>query len=117
MSFVIVTPDALAAASSGLSSIDAAIKAASAAVKVPTTQLLSAAEDEVSAAIAALFRAQGQGYQTLSAQAAEFQTRFIQALSARTSLGRRPPSRRYRSCSRRCSTRSTRRLRRCWAVR
>jgi len=46
-----------------------------------TTGVLAAAEDEVSVAIAALFSAHGQGYQALSAQAAAFHGRFVQALT------------------------------------
>jgi hypothetical protein len=43
--------------------------------------VLAAAEDEVSAAIAAVFSAHGEGFQALGAQAAAFQEQFVQALS------------------------------------
>jgi triacylglycerol lipase len=49
-----------------------------------TTGVLAAAEDEVSAAIAAMFSAHGQGYQALSSQAAAFHERFVQALTGAT---------------------------------
>ena len=39
-------------------------------------------EDEVSAVIAAVFSAHGQGFQALSAQAAAFHTQFVQALTS-----------------------------------
>lgn len=48
----------------------------------PTTQVLAAAADEVSAAIAELFGAHGQEFQALSAQASAFHDRFVRALSA-----------------------------------
>jgi hypothetical protein len=45
-----------------------------------TTGFVAAAEDEVSAAIATLFAAHGQQYQTLSDQAAQFHQQFISQL-------------------------------------
>ena len=47
-----------------------------------TTGVLAAAEDEVSAAIAAVFSAHGQGFQALGAQAAAFHAQFVQALKS-----------------------------------
>ena len=44
--------------------------------------MIAAAEDEVSAAIAAVFSAHGQGFQALSAQAAAFHAQFVQALKS-----------------------------------
>ncbi len=72
MSFVFAAPDAMAAAASDVAGIGSAIGAANAAAAAHTTGVLAAAEDEVSAAIAALFSAHGQGFQALSAQAAAF---------------------------------------------
>ncbi len=46
-----------------------------------TTQVLAAAHDEVSTAIAALFGSHGQHYQAISAQVAAYQQRFVLALS------------------------------------
>jgi hypothetical protein len=77
MSFVIVGPEALAAAASDLTSLGSTIGAANAAAAAQTTTVLAAAEDEVSAAIAALFGAHGQAYQSLSVQAAAFQQQFV----------------------------------------
>ena len=48
----------------------------------PTTGVLAPAEDEVSAAIAAMFSAHGQGFQALSARAAAFHDQFVQTLTA-----------------------------------
>ncbi len=50
----------------------------------PDYGVLAAAEDEVSAVIAAVFSAHGQGFQALTAQAAAFHTQFVQALTSAT---------------------------------
>ncbi|WP_152325006.1 PE family protein, partial [Mycobacterium tuberculosis] len=47
-----------------------------------TTGIVAAAQDEVSAAIAALFSAHGRAYQVASAQAAAVHAQFVEALSA-----------------------------------
>jgi PE family len=54
-SFVIAAPEAFAAASSNLNGIGSALSAANAAAATSTTQMLPAAGDEVSAAVARLF--------------------------------------------------------------
>lgn len=82
VSFVIAEPELLAATATHLSSLRTTLVAANAAAAVPTTGLLAAADDEVSVAIAAGFRAYGQAYQALSAQAADVHARFVQALAA-----------------------------------
>src|SRR6185437_3267096 len=82
MSFLSVAPEMVAAASSDLARIGSSVSAANAAAAGSTTTLLSAGADEVSAAIAALFGAQGQEYQAISAQVAAFHERFVQTLSA-----------------------------------
>ncbi len=81
MSFVIAAPDLVAMATEDLAGIGASLTAANAAAAVPTSGLLAAAGDEVSAAIAALFSSHGQQYQAMSAQAAAFHARFVQALA------------------------------------
>lgn len=82
MSFVIASPEALLAAATDLAAIRSTIRAANAAAAVPTTGALAPAADEVSAGIAALFGAQAQSYQAVSAQAAAFHDRFVQLLNA-----------------------------------
>lgn len=67
MSFVSVAPEIVVAAATDLAGIGSAISAANAAAAAPTTAVLAAGADEVSAAIAALFGAHGQAYQTVSA--------------------------------------------------
>ncbi|WP_237046554.1 PE family protein, partial [Mycobacterium tuberculosis] len=81
MSFVIAAPEALVAVASDLAGIGSALAEANAAALAPTTALLAAGADEVSAAIAALFGAHGQAYQTVSAQASAFHAQFVQALT------------------------------------
>jgi hypothetical protein len=82
MSYLIATPDALLAAASELTGVGSLVEVANAAAAVPTTGLLAAAGDEISAAIAAMFDSHAVEYQAVSAQAAAFQNRFLAALSA-----------------------------------
>ncbi len=51
------------------------------AAAIPTTEVMAAAADEVSGAIAALFGANAQEYQAAAAQAATFHEQFVRALS------------------------------------
>src|ERR1700757_1002494 len=81
MSFVVAGPGGLGTAATDLANIGSTISAANSAAATQTTGVLAAAEDEVSAAIAALFSAHGQGFQALGAQAAAFHDQFVQALS------------------------------------
>src|SRR6202167_449386 len=80
-SFVNVIPEAMATASSDLTGIGRVISEANTAAAVPTTQVLAAGDDEVSAAIASLFSSHGQDFQALSAQVSSFHTEFVQTLS------------------------------------
>ena len=82
MSYLVAAPEFLASAATDLSDIGSAMTAANAAAAAPTTGVLAAAEDEVSAAIAAVFSAHGQGFQALSVQAAAFHDQFVQTLTA-----------------------------------
>ena len=81
MSFLTALPEALSSAAKDLTNIGSTLNVANTAAKLPTTWILAAAEDEVSAAIAALFSEHGAGFQAVSAQAAEFHEQFVQALS------------------------------------
>ncbi|BBX99308.1 hypothetical protein MLAC_46020 [Mycobacterium lacus] len=82
MSFLNVAPDFVAAAASDLAGIGTAISDANVAAAAPTTAIAAAGADEISAAIATLFGTHAQHYQALSAQAAAFHDRFVQALTA-----------------------------------
>lgn len=75
-------PEALVSTAANVESIGSAIRTAGANAAGPTTGLLAAAEDEVSAAVANLFGAYGQEYQAAVAQAAAFHAEFTQALAA-----------------------------------
>lgn len=82
MSFVVVSPDVVAAAARDAARIRSAVEAANAAAVSQTTSVVVAARDEVSAAIAALFGSYGRQYQQLGAQAAAFHEQIVAALSA-----------------------------------
>ncbi len=82
MTSLIAQPQWMAAAAADVADIDSAITAAKAAAAGPTTGLLAAAQDEVSAATAALFHGFGQEYQALLGQAAAFHGQFATALAA-----------------------------------
>ncbi len=81
MSFVSVMPAVVGASASQLARIGAALGDANAVAAAPTTGVLAAAEDEVSAAIAALFSSHGQQFQALNAQAAALHSQFVQTMS------------------------------------
>jgi triacylglycerol lipase len=81
VSYVVALPEMMSAAATDVASIGSVVATANQGVAGATTGVLVAAEDEVSAEIAALFSAHGQGYQALSAQAAAFHERFVQALT------------------------------------
>ncbi|MCV7198798.1 PE family protein [Mycobacterium angelicum] len=82
MSFVTVVPDFVGQAAGQLENVGSALNAASAAAAAPTTGLLAAAGDEVSAAIASLFSSHAQEFQAVNAQAAAFQSQFTNLLNA-----------------------------------
>jgi PE-PPE domain/PE family len=82
MSYVIAAPEIMTLAATDLADIGSVLTAAKAAAAAPTTGIVVAAQDEVSAAIAAAFSAHGQGFQALGAQAAAFHEQFVQVLAA-----------------------------------
>lgn len=81
MSYMLATPDMLAATAADVAGIGSSLRAANAAAATPTTAVVAAAGDEVSAAIASLFSGQAQQFQSLSAQAAAFHAQFTQLLT------------------------------------
>ncbi|MDI3314992.1 MAG: PE domain-containing protein [Mycobacterium sp.] len=81
MSFVTTVPEALAAAASQLEAIGTSMATENAAIAVPTTGVVPAAADEVSALQAGIFSAYGQLYQTFSAQAQAIHQQFVSTLS------------------------------------
>ncbi|MGA9361458.1 MAG: PE family protein, partial [Mycobacterium sp.] len=82
MSYVIAAPEMMTSAAMDLAGLGSMLSEAHAVAAVPTTGILAAAEDEVSAAIASLFSGHAQAYQALGAQAAAFHDQFVQALTA-----------------------------------
>lgn len=80
MSFVTTQPEALAAAAGSLQTIGSTLNAQNAAAAAPTTVVVPAAADEVSALTAAQFSAHAQMYQAVSAQAAAIHEMFVNTL-------------------------------------
>ncbi|OBI47539.1 PE family protein [Mycobacterium kyorinense] len=82
MSFVTTQPEALMAAAGNLQGIGAAMAAQNAAVAAPTTGVIPAAADEVSALTAAQFAAHATLYQAVSTQATAIHEMFVHTLGA-----------------------------------
>ena len=82
MSFVVAVPDLVQGAAQDLAGIQASLAEAAATVSAPTTGVVPAAADEVSAAIAAMFGNFGQEFQSLSAQAQAFHAEFVGLMNA-----------------------------------
>ena len=85
MSFVTTLPAMLASAAGELQSIGAVVAAGNTAAAAPTTGVVPAAADEVSALTAAQFAAHGVLYQEVSAQATAIHELFVSTLA--TSAG------------------------------
>ena len=85
MSCVTPHPEALTAAAANLAGIGSAVAAQNAAAAGPTTGVVPAAADEVSALTAAQFAVHAQLYQAVSAQAAAIHDMFVNTLG--TSAG------------------------------
>ena len=82
MTYVLTQPQAMAAAAADAAGIDSVINEASAAAAGPTTHVLAAAADEVSAPIATLFNSYAQEYHAIIRQAGAFHNEFAQLLAA-----------------------------------
>jgi hypothetical protein len=82
MSYVIALPTMLASAAGELQSIGAVVAAGNTAAAAPTTGVVPAAADEVSALTAAHFAVHGVLYQELSAQATAIHELFVTTLGA-----------------------------------
>ena len=80
MSFVTTQPEALSAAATSLTGIGTTMSAQNAAVAAPTTGVIPAAADEVSALTATQFAVHAQMYQTVSAQAEAIHQLFVSTL-------------------------------------
>ena len=82
MSFVTTQPEALLYAAGKLQTLGSAMAAESAAAASPTTGIIPAAADEVSALQAAIFAAYGSLYQSVNAQATAIHELFVNTLGA-----------------------------------
>ena len=82
MSFVTVQPETLLAAAANLQSIGASVDTHNAAAAAPTTGVVPAAADEVSALTAAQFASHAQTYQAVNAQASAMHEMLVTILRA-----------------------------------
>jgi hypothetical protein len=82
MSFVNTQPAMMAAAAGNLQSIGSAMNAANAVATSPTTGVVPAAADAVSALTAVQFATHAQIYQAVSTQAAALHQMFVTNLAA-----------------------------------
>ncbi len=85
MSFVTTQPETLSAAAGNLQGIGASMAAQNEAAAGPTTAVVPAAADEVSALTAAQFATHAQLYQAVGAQASAIHDMFVATLG--TSAG------------------------------
>ena len=81
MSFVTTQPELLGTAAGTLQGIGSEMTAGNTAAAAPTTGVIPAAADEVSALTAAQFAAHAQMYQAVSAQAAAIHEMFVNTLN------------------------------------
>ncbi|BBZ51761.1 PE family protein [Mycobacterium heidelbergense] len=77
-----VTPAALASAGQGVHAIGRTLGEANAQANAPTSTMVPAAADQVSAGIATIFNGYGAIWQDIAAQAAAWQAQFAQLLGA-----------------------------------
>jgi PE family protein len=82
MSFVTTEPATLAASAGSLAGIGSAMSAGNAVAAAPTTGVVPAAADEVSAMTALQFGAHAATYQSVAAQAAAIHEQFVATLVA-----------------------------------
>jgi hypothetical protein len=81
MSFVSIVPEIMSAAAENLQSVGSAVSAENAAALAPTTGLIPAAADHVSALTAMQFAAHAEMYQAVSAQAAAIHQMLVTVLA------------------------------------
>jgi hypothetical protein len=81
MSFVSTIPEILSAAADNLQSVGWRLQTQNTAALVPTTGLIPAASDQVSALTAMQFAGHARAYQAVSAQAAAIHQMFVTMLA------------------------------------
>ncbi len=82
MSFITTQPETMAAAANALQGIGSVMVTQNAVAALPTTAVIPAAADDVSALTATQFVAHAQLYQVISAQAAAMHDLFVSTLGA-----------------------------------
>lgn len=82
MSYVIAASQLVHHAAHELAGIGTSLADAAATVAGPTTGIAAAAQDEISVAIAALFRDLGREFQAVSAQTQSFHAEFVDSINA-----------------------------------
>lgn len=82
MSYVMASPDLIAAAAKDVADIGSTVNAAHMAAAASTVAVAPAAADEVSAGIAQLFSGVGEEFHYLAGQAAAFHAQFVQHLTS-----------------------------------
>ena len=82
MTHVLVDPPLIASAATDIDDIVSTLGTANFTAAAPTSGLLAAAGDEVSAAIANLFGAYGREYQAVIGQVEQFHAEFHRTLAA-----------------------------------
>lgn len=82
MSYVMATPEIMAAAATDLAAIGSSLRAAHLAAAAPTVGVIPAAADEVSAAVSQVFSQAAQSFQGLVGRASTFGEQFAQQLTA-----------------------------------
>jgi hypothetical protein len=80
MSYVSTQPEALSATAASLAGIGVTMSAQNSAAAAPTTGLVPAAADQVSALAAAQFAVHAQMYQAISAQAEAIHQQLVSTL-------------------------------------
>ncbi len=81
MSFVIAAPSLVESAATDLAGIRSSLAEAASTAAFPTTGIASAAQDEVSIAVATLFGNVGQEFQALNASAQMFHAQFVELMN------------------------------------
>ncbi len=82
MSYVLTVPDAVSAAAADLEAIGSTIRGAGLVAAGPTSGVVAAAGDEVSAAIASVFATYGREYRAAMNRATAFHAAFTKTLAA-----------------------------------
>jgi len=82
MSYVLASPDLIAAAAADVAALGSTVNAAHMAAAASTVAVVPAASDEVSTGVAQLFSGVGQEFHHLAGQAAAFNAQFVQHMTA-----------------------------------